>query len=189
MYHANSTGIATGNGPLPVFSLCNSGLPFVPGGKGLQTEKNSLIHRIEELALPLLENSGLELVLVEFITENGRPVLRLLMDKEGGITLDDCARFAREFGYLLDIHIDIPGQYTLEVSSPGINRPLVKPRDFERFTGETVKIKTRTPMNGQRNFKGELVGILDGQVSLRLSEDTVAVIPYGDIHSARICRD
>lgn len=154
----------------------------------MQTEKHSLIHRIQDLALPLSENLGLELVLVEFVNENGRQILRLLMDKEGGITIDDCARFAKEFAYLLDVHINIPGQYSLEVSSPGINRPLVNPQDFERFSGEVVKIKTRTSMNGQRNYKGELLGITNGLVTLKLTETTVA-IPYGEIHSARICRD
>ncbi|MDY0163700.1 ribosome maturation factor RimP [Desulfobotulus sp.] len=154
----------------------------------MQTENHTLIHRIQDLAQPLLESHGLELVLAEFASENGRRILRILMDKPGGITLDDCARFAREFGYLLDIHMDIPGQYTLEVSSPGINRPLVSPRDFERFAGETVKIRTHAPLEGQRNYKGELLGITEGQVTIKLAERTVA-IPYGEIQSARLCRD
>ncbi|WP_179953249.1 ribosome maturation factor RimP [Desulfobotulus mexicanus] len=154
----------------------------------MHTENKTLIHRIHDLAQPLLESQGLELVLADLVTEDGHRILRLLLDKSGGITLDDCARFAKEFGYLLDIHINIPGQYSLEVSSPGINRPLVQPRDFERFAGETIKLRTHTNIDGQRNFRGELLGITEDQVNIKLAEKTVA-IPYMEIHSARLCRD
>lgn len=154
----------------------------------MQEGNQNLITEIEKLAEPLAASEGLELVLIEFATETGRRMLRVYLDKPGGITLDNCAGFAKEFGYLLDVHLDIPGQYTLEVSSPGINRPLVKLADFERFQGEEVKIKTKAPMDGRRNFKGELLGVREGRVCIRLEENTVE-IPHGEIHSARLCRD
>ncbi|MCW7755177.1 ribosome maturation factor RimP [Desulfobotulus sp. H1] len=147
-----------------------------------------MIQRVHDLAQPLLESQGLELVLADLVLEDGRRILRIFLDKPGGITLDDCVRFAKEFGYLLDIHINIPGQYSLEVSSPGINRPLVKPWDFERFAGETVRVRTRIPIDGQRNFRGELLGITEGMVHIKLEEKTAA-ISFGEIHSARLCRD
>lgn len=154
----------------------------------MQKGNHNLIDDIEALAEPLVSSSGLELVLIEFASENGRRILRIYLDKPGGITLDDCAGFAKEFGYLLDVHLDIPGQYSLEVSSPGINRPLSKLKDFIRFHGEEVKIKTLAPLNGQRNFRGELLGVQEDRVCIRLEDKTIE-IPYGIIQSARLCRN
>lgn len=155
----------------------------------MQKENHHLIDTIEKLAEPLAASNGLELVLIEFASENTRRILRVYLDRpEGGITLDDCANFAREFGYLLDVHVDVPGRYNLEVSSPGLNRPLVKLADFERFQGEEIKIKTFVSLDGQRNFRGQLLEVLEGRIGIRLEEKTVE-IPYEAIQSARLCRN
>ena len=156
----------------------------------MATEHTSLKDRIFALAEPLCEAEGTELVMVENVSEHGRRIIRLLIDKEGGVGLDDCTRISREFSDLADVHLEIPGKYSLEVSSPGLNRPLVRERDYERFAGETVRIKSRTAIDGQKNFKGQLLGITHGQVNLKLADtDATVEIAFADVHSARLCRD
>src|SRR5258706_1821795 len=102
--------------------------------------KSVLIEQIEQLADPVLQEHGAEMVLVEFVHEHGSWVLRFFLDKPGGITLDDCATISEHLGRNLDATNLIPQAYALEVSSPGLNRPLRKEEDFERFKGERVDI-------------------------------------------------
>jgi len=143
--------------------------------------------RVWSLAEPLCSAEGLELVQVEFQREAGGRVLRLYVDKAGGIKLDDCVRVSREMGDMLDVALDDVGPYRLEVSSPGPNRPLVKKHDFERFKGRRAKIKTRRPVDGQKTFSGILLGISGEQVNLKVEQQTVAII-YGDIAKAQLAR-
>src|SRR5512136_2488935 len=98
-----------------------------------------------ELAAPVTDALGLELVEVEYRQEGGRMVLRIYVDRVGGVTLDDCAKVSRELDDILDAEDFIRGKYTLEVSSPGLNRQLKKASDFERFVGRLVKIRTFEP--------------------------------------------
>lgn len=154
----------------------------------MTTQRVPLAERIRTLADPLVAAEGLELVQVETANEHGRKIIRLLIDKPGGVTLDDCTRVSREFSDLADIHLDIPGKYSLEVSSPGPERPLTKPADFARFAGKTIRIKAKTAIDGQNNFKGELLGISEDRVNLKLADKTV-IIPHADIHAARLCQD
>ena len=123
--------------------------------------------RIEEIAAGLLPSLGLELVEVEYKREGHGMVLRLYIDRPGGVTLDDCSEVSRELSALLDVEDVIPGRYTLEVSSPGLNRPLTKEADYLRSIGRLVKIRTRllTPDdrgNPRKTFLGELLGYEDG---------------------------
>ena len=141
--------------------------------------------QVKSLAEPLCDSEGLELVHVEYQREAGGRILRLYLDKPGGINLDDCACVSRQLGDLLDVKLANIGPYNLEVTSPGPNRPLAKREDFKKFRGNRTKIKTSQPLNGQRNFTGVLLGISGQQVRLQIGEQVVA-IPYKDISRARL---
>src|SRR5215469_6339355 len=115
-------------------------------------------------------SSGLEVVDVEFRGGDKSRMLRVFIDKPAGVTHEDCANFSREFGTILDVEDAVPGAaYVLEVSSPGLDRKLTRPADFERFTGSRVKLTTRDPVNRNRHFEGRSESFRDGRQSLDLS--------------------
>lgn len=134
----------------------------------------------------VVEFAGMELVHVEARRESGGMVLRLFIDREGGVTLDDCARVSRQVSAELDADDPLPGRYTLEVSSPGLDRPLSKDRDFQRFSGQTVRIVTAAPLDGQRHFKGRLNGLAEGSVHVVLEDGREIAIPREMMTSARL---
>ena len=142
---------------------------------------------VRSLAEPVCVSEGMELVHVEFQRETSGRILRLYIDKPGGIKLDDCVGVSRQMNDLLDVSLEDIGPYSLEVTSPGPERPLAKPEDFERFKGNRVKIKTSRPLDGQKNFTGVLMGISGEQVELQIDEDAI-VIPYQDISKARLAQ-
>jgi ribosome maturation factor RimP len=120
-------------------------------------DRSAVTQRVWELAEPLALAAGLELVDVQFRPEGGRTVLRLLIDRpSGGVTLDELARVSRELGDVLDAHEAVPGRYHLECSSPGLNRPLIRPAHFARALGQRVRIQIREPIGGRRHFRGRL---------------------------------
>jgi ribosome maturation factor RimP len=127
------------------------------------------------VAEALCDDLGLELVHLEYLRDRGGRIMRLYVDKPAGVTLEDCAAVSRELSDLLDVQLPELGQYHLEVSSPGPNRPLSRPSDFERFRGRQAKIRTRAPINGQKNFSGTLEGLSDGAVRLNLGRTTIAI--------------
>jgi ribosome maturation factor RimP len=147
-----------------------------------------IVDRVRELLLPILEEGGFELVDVEFVREPVGWVLRIYADRpEGGITISDCQWISERIGTLLDVEDLIPHAYNLEVSSPGLDRPLKTRRDFERHVGVVVKIKTYEPMDNQRNFKGEIVSTSEEGVTIHdVSRNADVEIPYGNIKSARV---
>src|SRR5947208_10434181 len=123
-------------------------------------DRPAVTQRVWEVAEPLALAGGLELVDVQYRPEAGRVVLRLLLDRpEGGVTLDELGRVSRELGDLLDVHDAVPGRYHLECSSPGINRPLLREAHFRRALGERVRVRTRAPLAGRRQFHGTLVAV------------------------------
>ena len=140
---------------------------------------------VRSLAEPLCESEGLELVHVEFQREAGGRILRLYIDKPDGIKLDDCVGVSRQMNDMLDVNLENLGPYSLEVTSPGPERPLAKQEDFDKFKGNRVKIKTSRPLNGQKNFTWILMGISGEQVKLQIDEDAIE-IPYQDISKARL---
>ncbi len=147
--------------------------------------------RVKELAEPLAVSLGLELVDVEYRQEGGRMVLRLFIDREGGVTLDDCAAVSRELAEILDVEDFIHSRYNLEVSSPGLDRPLKKTEDYQRFTGRLVKIRTFELLqddegNKRKTFTGELLGLEEGVVRLRLKEGQTAGIPLEKVAKANL---
>ena len=152
-----------------------------------------VIDRIEKLVQPLLEELGCELVDLEYQREQRGWVLRFFLDKENGINLDDCAMASREISSLMDVENIISTAYSLEVSSPGIERPLKKSQDFKRFTGQLAKIKTITSIDpdttgkNRKTFVGTLSGFEDEDVLLILKNTTDAVrIPLQQIDKANL---
>lgn len=115
---------------------------------------------------PHLTEQGYELVEVAFGKEGGHQVFRIYIDRPGGITLDDCTAVSQLLSPLLDALDLVDGSYMLEVSSPGFDRPVRKPEDFERFAGERIKLKTIMPVEGRKQFKGVLKGYRDGLISI-----------------------
>jgi ribosome maturation factor RimP len=138
-------------------------------------EANPVIGRVWRLADPLCRAEGVELVQVEYQREHGGLILRLYLDKQGGITLDDCADISRQLSDILDVGLDLPAAYRLEVSSPGLQRPLGKWSDFERFKGCRAKVRTNRPLNGQKNFSGILNGVNGLELQLKLDKGPVTI--------------
>ncbi len=137
---------------------------------------------------PEIERLGYELADVEVNLGSGGGVLRLFIDNAAGISLDDCEKVSRQVSALLDVEDPIPGEYNLEVSSPGLDRRLVKEAHFERFAGSRVRMKLKRLVDGRRNYKGRLVGYEKPNVLLQEGKETYA-IPFVEIDSARLVPD
>ena len=134
------------------------------------------VERVREIAERVAASSGLEVVEVEILGGGKARMLRVFLDKASagtdplaGVTHEDCANFSREFGTILDVEDVMPGSYTLEVSSPGLDRKLIKPADFTRFTGSRMKLTTRQPVDNNRHFEGRLESFKDGKLTMDLS--------------------
>ncbi len=115
--------------------------------------------KLTELLRPAVEETGKTLLGIEYISAGNNSILRLFIDHENGIDVDDCAEVSRQVGALLDVEDPISSEYNLEVSSPGVDRPLFELSHFQAVLGETVNIKLSIPLNGRRKFKGPLVAI------------------------------
>ncbi len=139
-------------------------------------DKATLIKAIWETFEPGLAGLGYELVEVEYTTQDGTPVLRVYIDKpEGGISHADCAAASELLSVELDTHDLIDDRYMLEVSSPGFDRPVRKPVDFQRFVGEAIRLNTYAPVQGRKRFSGVLAGFSDGLISLQVDGETYQV--------------
>ena len=154
-------------------------------------QKLDVVTRVTELTEPLAASLGLELVDVEYRQEGGRMMLRVYIDREGGVTLDDCAAVSRELNEILDVEDFIRNRYTLEVSSPGLNRQLKKGKDYEHFIGRLVKIRTFEPLaddsgNMRKTFLGNLVGFSNNVACLKLKEGQTASIPLDKVAKANL---
>ena len=151
----------------------------------VQTRSEQIARQVFAIAEPLCESEGIELVFVEFHSETTGRVLRLYVDKPGGITLDDCAAVSRQLTDILDVSLEEVGPYSLEVSSPGPERAIGKGGDFNRFKGKKIKVQTSRPIDGRKNFTGILAGFIDGRVNLTIDKQTIA-IPHSAIKKARL---
>jgi ribosome maturation factor RimP len=147
---------------------------------------SDLPERIEHLIAPALDALGFEVVRV-LLMGGAHMRLQVMVERRDGsaMTLDDCTRLSRTVSALLDVEDPIAGAYTLEVSSPGIDRPLVKARDFERFVGREARIETRQPVAGRRRFWGRLEGFDAGMVRI-MTEEGPAELPFADIQKAKL---
>ena len=141
--------------------------------------------QVAELVEPILDEMGFELVDVEYLAEHGRWVLRVYIDKDGGVTIDDCARVSGEIGDLIDIKNFVEHQYVLEVSSPGVNRPLKRDRDFIRAIGKKIKVRMVAPIEGRRNFTGHLKKFQEGTLYLDM-EGKLTALPRTGVDRANL---
>lgn len=145
--------------------------------------------QIEAIATQLAEaiaaEQGVELVDVEYVKEYGRYVLRVTIDKPGGVDLNDCQRLSEVLSDRLDEVDPIPGPYSLEVSSPGVERPLKKRSDYERFAGRQAQLKTFAPIDGRKNWKGVIVAATEEAVVLEV-DGTQVSLPFSMIARAQL---
>lgn len=123
--------------------------------------RKSIEATIEEIVQPIVDSKNFEIVDIEYVKEAGEYYLRVYLDKEGGISLSDCELVSRELSEILDQKDPIKDNYFLEVSSPGLDRPLKKDKDFVRYQGRDVEIKLYKPLNGSKQLEGELLGLTD----------------------------
>lgn len=147
--------------------------------------KDNVAAVVEKLAAPVIKELGMELADVEFVKEGGRWLLRVYIDKPGGIIHSDCEAVSRRLDALLDEKDPIPQSYCLEVSSPGIERPLKKPEDFLRFSGHEVQVTTYAPVEGKKKFTGKLEGADAGALFLEVGGGRMS-IPMDQVSSARL---
>lgn len=157
-------------------------------GGGCMATKN-VCETIMDLVEPVAVERGLDLVDVEYQPGGRRSVLRLYLDRPGGISLDDLAEVSREVSDVLDAHDVVPGQYTLECSSPGVNRRLRKPAEFARFCGKSVRVRTSTPIAGSRNFAGLLVSASEDAIEIDDPSHGRLAVPLRSIERANYEHD
>lgn len=127
------------------------------------------LEQVRNIAERVTASNGLELVEVEFLGSGKARMLRIFIDKSGGVTHEDCENVSREVSTILDMEDVVPGDsYLLEVSSPGLDRKLTKPDDYERFKGSLIKVTTYEPVEGNRNFRGRLEGLENGKFTIEV---------------------
>jgi ribosome maturation factor RimP len=143
------------------------------------------VDKLQELLAPVVAAMGYELVGVEFHPHPGQALLRVYIDREGGVSLDDCQQVSHQLSGVLNVEDPIPGRYTLEVSSPGRDRPLFEARHFVRFAGHLARVQLAMPLNGQRQLTGRLVGMRGDRVVLEQHGQEV-LVPLADIKKARL---
>lgn len=153
------------------------------------SKKETYEQKAEELLMPLIEQNQFELVDVEYVKEAGNWYLRAYIDKPGGITVDDCEVISRAFSDLLDVHDFIDDAYILEVSSPGLGRPLRKDKDFARSLGEEVDVKTYKAINHQKDFTGILKEYDKQKIVIELENGELMEFARADIALVRLSFD
>lgn len=151
----------------------------------MQEKSQNTAGEVASLVEPILQDMAFELVDVEFVHTQGRWVLRLTIDKEGGVTIDDCARVSRELGDLIDVKDLIRQRYFLEVSSPGLDRPLKNEKDLLRALGKRIKVRMRMPIQGRRNYSGYLSDVVDGTLHVKM-EQGEAALPWAQVQKANL---
>jgi ribosome maturation factor RimP len=152
-------------------------------------EIQQIVDRITHLVEPIVRDELLELVEVEFIPTGGRWLLRIYIDKEGGVTIGDCERVSREVERILDVEDMVDQPYTLEVSSPGLTRALKKKKDFERYSGKRCKVITSSLIGSRNEFKGEIGEVTEEDVEIRTTNGAntdIYKIPFSAIKKAHL---
>lgn len=150
------------------------------------SEPERIVKEVLLLAESLLPEFGMEMVDVEFRFERGRWTLRVFIDKKGGVTVDDCASVSRDLGDLVEAENIIGHPYVLEVSSPGLNRPLRKESDFIRSIGKLIRLEMSRPINRRKNFTGRLAHVKEGMVGLLVDDANLVELPIDEIKRARL---
>jgi len=149
-------------------------------------ERSDVEARVARVAEPIAAGMGLSLVKVHYQGTRTQGALRLTIDKPGGVTLDDCTRLSRAVGHALDVEEPIDHRYALEVSSPGLDRPLTRPDDYRRFAGRSAKVVLKEPVDGQKYFKGRLGGVDAGYVLIEGEDRRTHRVPLGVITRANL---
>jgi ribosome maturation factor RimP len=149
-------------------------------------ETQANMDRIREVVLPILESMGLELVDLELSGRGKGGYLRVFIDKPGGVTVEDCEQVSRYVGHALDVADPIPTSYMLEVSSPGLDRPLRKIEDYRRYTGKLVRLKLARPVNGAWVVIGRLQGLREDRVEIKPDDSDPVQVALMDIAQARL---
>jgi ribosome maturation factor RimP len=144
-----------------------------------------IVDRVRTIAHTILSEEGMELVDIEYRRESKGWVLRLYLDKEGGVTLDDCTRVSQEVGRSLDIEDLLQNPYTLEVSSPGLTRPLKTEKDFMKYRHRLIRIKTVKPIENRRQFKGRLLGVSENRIEIEI-DGVIFQIPLSNVAKANL---
>jgi len=147
---------------------------------------SSILERVHTIAEQAAIDHGLELVHTEVAGPDNKPVVRIFIDKPGGVTHQDCSDVSLQVGTILDVEDFIHSAYTLEVSSPGLERGLYKRDDYERFAGSQAKLKTQRPINGQRNFRGRLLGVHGDDVFFEDRTNGRVIVPFDNIVKANL---
>jgi ribosome maturation factor RimP len=155
----------------------------------LREPKVEVREEVRQLAQPLAEDDGFELVDVELSSVGRHRVIRVSLDKPGGVSVGDCARFSRRLSDCLDMNQTVPGSYHLEVSSPGLDRPLRTLEHVERFAGQKVSLVTFEPRDGRRRWEGQLLGRRDGAAGVRTEENEEQWFEWAEVKSARLVVD
>ena len=159
--------------------------PLFVSADGWIREMRPHEHRLFALVEPAVTALGYELLGVQLLKEGYRATLRLYIDRAQGITVEDCERVSHQVSGVLDVADPMPGQYALEVSSPGPDRPLFAPRHFDQHVGREVRLKLQVPLAGRRKLRGVLKGMQESQVRI-LEQETEWLIPMEQIGSARL---
>ena len=144
---------------------------------------------VRELAGPLAVEEGLELVDVEFVVQGGRRTIRVLLDRPGGVRVADCARFSRLLSDRLEMNQTVAGPYFLEVSSPGIDRPIRTLEAVSRFAGKRAALTTTVAHDGRRRYEGELLGPSEGRAGIRTEEGTEHWFPWAEVKTVHLVGD
>jgi ribosome maturation factor RimP len=147
--------------------------------------EKEVVDRVRAIIHPIVLNEGMELLEIEYRRESSGWVLRLILDKEGGVTLDDCTRVSQEAGRSLDVEDVVQTPYTLEVSSPGLTRPLKTEKDFEKYRGHLIKLRTVDPIMDRRQFKGKLLGVVENTVEIEV-DGGIFHIPLSNVAKANL---
>jgi len=150
---------------------------------------SSVADRVQAIAERVAIDHGLELVHAEVAGPDNKPIVRIFIDKPNGVTHQDCSEVSLHVGTVLDVEDFIHASYTLEVSSPGIERGLYKLQDYERFAGSLAKLKTRKPVNGQRNFRGRLLGIEGEDILIEDRTSGRVKVPFEVVAKANLEMD
>lgn len=146
----------------------------------------SMQNRLEEIVSPLVEKMGFELWGLEYSERGNQALLRLFIDRDGGVTLDDCALVSEQVSALLDVEDPISLAYRLEVSSPGLDRVLFRPDQYRRYIGQRLKVRLRWSVEGRRNVQGRLLDCDDQLIKLEADGGDILAIPLESIHRARL---
>jgi ribosome maturation factor RimP len=153
---------------------------------GFLSMRQPVASKVEEIAQRVVESEGMELVQVDVLGGGNNRLVRLYIDKPAGISHADCELISHQVGTILDVEDVVPGHYTLEVSSPGVERKLLKPGDYERFLGKKAKVTLREPVENQRHWEGTLAGFEDGVISLNAEGGKTVRFRFDQVDKANL---